>query len=253
MIWIPSALSPYNLLSAFRLRCTVRPQQGQPQPVGGGVQPGEPEHSQLITVRTIWRSVFMFWLIDFRCFLWLCWSLAAMTPLLMSCIPFWPMAKMLLSTCLLSILFNNNLVDKSPGKEIRSNMPSISKWGNTVIDARRRESCSLGGYESPWAPPGGAIFTPGEIMTRREYWKPFFSTVKSFLEWASWWSQLPLGPNWHLQLLQLLFRYIEAGGIPSILFHYIPLLFSTTICWYPLPFWLPFYFMCARGASSRSG
>ena len=37
------------------------------------------------------------------------------------------------------------------------------------------------------------------------------------------------GPNWHLQLLQLLFRYIEAGGIPSILFHYIPLLFSTTI------------------------
>ena len=81
-------------------------------------------------------------------------------------------------------------------------MPSISKWGNTVIDARRRTSCSLGGYESPWA-PGGAIFIPGEIMTRREYWKPFFFTVKSFLEWASWWSQLPLGPNWHLQLLQL--------------------------------------------------
>ena len=51
VIWIPSALSPYDLLSAFRLRCTVRPQQGQP--VGGGVQPGEPEHSQLITVRTI--------------------------------------------------------------------------------------------------------------------------------------------------------------------------------------------------------
>ena len=128
-------------------------------------------------------------------------------------------AKMLLSTSLLSILFNNNLLDKSPGKEKReSNMPSISKWGNTVIDARRRESCSLGGYESPWA-PGGAIFTPGEIMTRREYWKPFFFTVKSFSEWASWWSQLPLGPNWHLQLLQLLFRYIEAGGIPSILFH----------------------------------
>ena len=63
-------------------------------------------------------------------------------------------------------------------------------------------SCSLGGYESPWA-PGGAIFIPGEIMTRREYWKPFFFTVKSFLEGASWWSQLPLGPNWHLQLLQL--------------------------------------------------
>ena len=39
--------------------------------------------------------------------------------------------------------------------------------------------------------------------TRREYWKLFFFTVKSFLEWASWWSQLPLGPNWHLQLLQL--------------------------------------------------
>ena len=113
----------------------------------------------------------------------------------------------------------NPLQQQLAGKEKReSNMPSISKWGNTVIDARRRESCSLGGYESPWA-PGGAIFTPGEIMTRREYWKPFFFTVKSFLEGASWWSQLPLGPNWHLQLLQLLLRYIEAGGIPSILFH----------------------------------
>ena len=53
VIWIPSALSPYDLLSAFRLRCTVHPQQGQPQPVGGGFQPGEPEHSQLITVQTI--------------------------------------------------------------------------------------------------------------------------------------------------------------------------------------------------------
>ena len=29
---------------------------------------------------------------------------------------------------------------------------------------------------------------------------------------------------------ELLFRYIEAGGIPSILFRYIPLQFSTTIC-----------------------
>ena len=82
--------------------------------------------------------------------------------------------------------------------------------------------------------------------------KTIFFKFKSFLEWGSWWSLLPLGPNWHLQLLQLLFRYIEAGGIPSILFHYIALLFSTTICWYPPPFWLPFYFMCARGASSRS-
>ena len=53
VIWIPSALSPYDLLSAIRLRCTVHPQQGQPQPVGGGFQPGEPEHSQLITVQTI--------------------------------------------------------------------------------------------------------------------------------------------------------------------------------------------------------
>ena len=60
VIWIPSALSPYDLLSAFRLRCTVHPQQGQPQPVGGGFQPGEPERSQLITVQTIWRSAFMF-------------------------------------------------------------------------------------------------------------------------------------------------------------------------------------------------
>jgi len=61
---------------------------------------------------------------------------------------------------------------KLSGKKKReSNMPSISKWGNTVIDARRRESCSLGGYESPWA-PGGAIFIP---------------------EWGSWWTQLPLG------------------------------------------------------------
>ena len=60
VIWIPSALSPYDLLSAFRLRCTVHPQQGQPQPVGGGFQPGEPELSQHITVQTIWRSAFMF-------------------------------------------------------------------------------------------------------------------------------------------------------------------------------------------------
>ena len=69
---------------------------------------------------------------------------------------------------------------KLSGKRKReSNMPSISKWGNTVIDARRRTSCSLGGYESPWA-PGGAIFIPGEIMTRREYWKPFFSQLNQF-------------------------------------------------------------------------
>ena len=71
-IWI-------SLFRSFRLRCTVHPQQGQPQPVGGGFQPGEPEHSQLITVQTIWRSAFMFWLIDFRCFLWLCWWLSRWT------------------------------------------------------------------------------------------------------------------------------------------------------------------------------
>ena len=38
-------------------------------------------------------------------------SLAVMTALLMSCPPSWPMAKMLLLTSLLSILFNNNLVE----------------------------------------------------------------------------------------------------------------------------------------------
>ena len=64
-------------------------------------------------------------------------------------------------------------------KKRKSNTPSISKWGNTVIGARRRTSCSLGGYESPWA-PGGAIFIPGEIVTRREYWKPFFSQLNQF-------------------------------------------------------------------------
>ena len=53
VIWIPSALSPYDLLSAFRLRCTEHPQQGQAQPVAGGFQSGEPERSQLITVQTI--------------------------------------------------------------------------------------------------------------------------------------------------------------------------------------------------------
>ena len=111
------------------------------------------------------------------------------------------------------------------------------------------------GQDLKWSSllPSKPLFISGEIMTKRECWKSFFFKFKSFLEWGSWWSLLPLGPNWHLQLLQLLFRYIEAGGIPSILFHYIALLFSTTICWYPLPFWLPFYFMCARGASSRSG
>ena len=98
-------------------------------------------------------------------------SLAAMTALLMSCSPSWPMAKMLLSTL--------------SGKEKReSNMPSISKWGNAVKDARQRESCSLGGYESSWA-PGGAIFIPGEIMTRTKYWKPFFSQLNQFLSGAA--------------------------------------------------------------------
>ena len=54
------------------------------------------------------------------------------------------MAKMLPLTSLLSILFNNNLLDKSPGKEqMESNMLSISKWGNTVKDARQRESYSF--------------------------------------------------------------------------------------------------------------
>ena len=38
-------------------------------------------------------------------------SLAAMTALLMSCSPSWPMAKMLLLTPLLSILFNNYLLE----------------------------------------------------------------------------------------------------------------------------------------------
>ena len=71
-------------------------------------------------------------------------SLAAMTALLMSCSPSGPMAKMLPLTSLLSILFNNNLLDKSPGKEqMESNMLSISKWGNTVKDARQRESYSF--------------------------------------------------------------------------------------------------------------
>ena len=40
--------------------------------------------------------------------------------------------------------FNNNLLDKSPvRKKTESNMPSISKWGNTVKDARQRESFSF--------------------------------------------------------------------------------------------------------------
>ena len=95
------------------------------------------------------------------------------------------------------------------------------------------------GQDLKWSSllPSKPLFISGEIMTKRECWKPFFFKFKSFLEWGSWWSLLPLGPNWHLQLLQLLFRYIEAGGIPSILIHYIALLFSTTICWCPLPFW----------------
>ena len=41
--------------------------------------------------------------------------------------------------------FINNLLDKSPvRKKTESNiMPSISKWGNTVKDARQRESFSF--------------------------------------------------------------------------------------------------------------
>ena len=37
--------------------------------------------------------------------------------------------------------FNNNLLDKSPvRKKTESNIPSISKWENTVKDVRQRES-----------------------------------------------------------------------------------------------------------------
>merc|ERR1712055_502322 len=43
-------------------------------------------------------------------------SLAAMTALLMSCSPSWPMAKMLLLTSLLSILFNNQLAGSCQGR-----------------------------------------------------------------------------------------------------------------------------------------
>ena len=130
-----------------------------------------------------------------------------------------------------------------------------ARLGGACIGERSRDFADhTPGQDLKWSSllPSKPLFISGEIMTKRECWKPFFFKFKSFLEWGSWWSLLPLGPNWHLQLLQLLFRYIEAGGIPSILFHYIALLFSTTICWYPPPFWLPFYFMCARGASSRS-
>ena len=53
-----------------------------------------------------------------------------------------PMAEMLRLMSLLSTPFNNNLLDKSPGKEKKkSNTPLISKWGNTVKDAKRRELC----------------------------------------------------------------------------------------------------------------
>ena len=56
------------------------------------------------------------------------------------------MAKMLRLMSLLSTPVNNNLLDKSPGKEKKeSNTPLISKWGNTVKDARQRELCSF-----PW-------------------------------------------------------------------------------------------------------
>ena len=53
-------------------------------------------------------------------------------------------ADVLLSLWAKMLPFNNNLLDKSPvRKKTESNMPSISKWGNTVKDARQRESFSF--------------------------------------------------------------------------------------------------------------
>ena len=53
-------------------------------------------------------------------------------------------ADVLLSHWAKMLPFNNNLLDKSPvRKKTESNMPSISKWGNTVKDARQRESFSF--------------------------------------------------------------------------------------------------------------
>ena len=173
------------------------------------------------------------------------------TALLMSCSPSWPMAKMLLLTSLLSILFNNNLLEV-----VREEEKGVQHAFNIKM-GKYSDRCEAEGILFSWRLWESLSSRRCYIYTRWEndqerILKTIFFTVKSILEWGSWWTQLPLGPNWHLQLLQLLFRYIEAGGIPSILFHYIALLFSTTICWYPLPFWYPFYFMCARGASSRS-
>ena len=53
-------------------------------------------------------------------------------------------ADVLLSHWAKMLPFNNNLLDKSPvRKKTESNMPSISKWGNTVKDARQREPFSF--------------------------------------------------------------------------------------------------------------
>ena len=53
-------------------------------------------------------------------------------------------ADVLLSLWAKMLPFNNNLLDKSPvRKKTESNIPSISKWENTVKDVRQRESFSF--------------------------------------------------------------------------------------------------------------
>ena len=138
VIWIPSALSPYDLLSAqVEVYCT----------------------STAGPTSTCW------WWISTR---WT-WTLSAHN------------RSNYLTKCVYVLIdrFQVLFVAVLMIEQVNFMSPIWVYLIATVIDARRRTSCSLGGYESPWA-PGGAIFIPGEIMTRREYWKPFFSQLNQF-------------------------------------------------------------------------
>ena len=119
-------------------------------------------------------------------------SLAAMTALLMSCSPSWPMAKMLLLTSLLSILFNNNLLEV-----VREEEKGVQHAFNIKM-GKYSDRCEAEGILFSWRLWESLSSRRCYIYTRwdndqERILKTIFFTVKSILEWGSWWTQLPLG------------------------------------------------------------
>ena len=112
-------------------------------------------------------------------------SLAAMTALLMSCSPSWPMAKMLLLTSLLSILFNNNLLEV-----VREEEKGVQHAFNIKM-GKYSDRCEAEGILFSWRLWESLSSRRCYIYTRwdndqERILKTIFFTVKSILEWGSW-------------------------------------------------------------------